>query len=80
MNGASASFGPLLNGVPVTSYIGIQLRFSLTPGDSASFLSRFDVVESVPDVSSSATLVAIALPFVVAMTSRSRRRKGKPSA
>ena len=78
-NTASASFGPLLNGVPVTSYIGIQLRFSLTPGDSASFLSRFDVVESVPDVSSSAALVAIALPFVVAMTARSRRRKGKPS-
>ncbi len=79
-NSAAASFGPLLNGVPVTSYIGIQLRFSLTPGDSASFLSRFDVVESVPDVSSSAALVAIALPFVAAMTARSRRRKGKPGA
>ena len=73
-NTASASFGPLLNGVPVTNYIGIQLRFSLTPGDSASFLSRFDVVESVPDPGSSVALVAIALPFVVAMM-RSRRRK-----
>ena len=78
-NTASAAFGPFLNGVPVTSHIGIQLRFSLTPGDSASFLSRFDVVESVPDASSSAALVVIALPFVVAMTARSRRRKGKPS-
>ena len=27
-----------------------------------------------------AALVGIALPFVVAMTARSRRRKGKPSA
>ncbi|MGH9218776.1 MAG: hypothetical protein ACRD1W_05720 [Vicinamibacterales bacterium] len=79
-NTASASFGPLASAVPVTSFIGIQLRFSLTPGDTASILSRFDVVESVPDAGSSAALVAIALPFVVAMTTRSRRRKAKPSA
>jgi hypothetical protein len=79
-NTASASFGPVLNGVPVTSNIGIQLRFSLTAGDTAAILSRFDVVESVPDAGSSAALVAIALPFVVAMTARSRRRKAKPSA
>ena len=79
-NTASASFGPLASAVPVTSFIGIQLRFSLTPGDTASILSRFDVVESVPDAGSSAALVAIALPFVVAMTARSRRRKAKPSA
>ena len=74
-NTASASFGPLVNGVPVTTHIGIQLRFSLTPGDTAAFLSRFDVVESVPDASSSGTLVAIALPLFVAMTARLRRRK-----
>ena len=83
-NTAFASFGPLLSAIPVSSSIGIQLRFSLTPGDTASFLSRFDVVEPVvnrvPDAASSAALVTIAVPFVVAMTARSRRRKDKLSA
>src|SRR5262249_11494282 len=41
---ASAAFGPTPNAVTVTSNIGIQLIFSLTPGDTASILSRFDVV------------------------------------
>jgi hypothetical protein len=44
VNSATASFGPDTSGVAVTSNIGIQLRFSLTPGDTASILSRFDVV------------------------------------
>jgi hypothetical protein len=47
-NTAAASFGPSLSGIPVTSNIGIQLRFSLTAGDTASILSRFDV-NQVPE-------------------------------
>jgi hypothetical protein len=50
-NTASASFGPSVNFTPVNSDIGIQLRFSLTPGDTASILSRFDVV-AVPEPTS----------------------------
>ena len=76
-----ASFGPSLSSIPVSSNIGIQLRFSLTPGDTASILSRFDVVEPiqrVPDAGSSAALLAITMPFVVALTARPRRRKSKP--
>ncbi|HMO86193.1 MAG TPA: hypothetical protein PKC18_14855 [Lacipirellulaceae bacterium] len=42
--GSNASFGPQPSGVPVTNNIGIQLRFTLTAGDTASILSRFDVV------------------------------------
>jgi len=81
-NTAFASFGPLLSGIPVTSTIGIQLRFSLSAGDTASILSRFDVVEAraVPDVGSSATMVAIAMPLFLAMSARSRRRKARPGA
>jgi hypothetical protein len=40
---ASATFGPIVSGTAVTSNIGIQLRFMLSPGDTASILSRFDV-------------------------------------
>jgi len=54
-NTASASFGPGVNGIPVTSNIGIQLRFVLTPGDTASILSRFDVVD-VPEPGSLALI------------------------
>lgn len=45
---SSATFGPTANAVPVNSNIGIQLRFSLTAGDTASILSRFDVV-AIPE-------------------------------
>ena len=55
-NSASASFGPTVSGVPVSSNIGIQLRFSVTPGDTVSILSRFDVV-AVPEPSSAAMLL-----------------------
>jgi len=44
-NSSAASFGPLVNNVPVGANIGIQLRFSLTAGDTAAILSRFDVTE-----------------------------------
>jgi len=70
-NTASASFGPSLNAIPVTSNIGIQLRFSLTPGDTASILSRFDVV-AVPEPAS-VVLVAIALAVALCIAARSRR-------
>ena len=41
---ASSTFGATPSGVPVTSSIAVQLRFTLSPGDTASILSRFDVV------------------------------------
>lgn len=43
-----ASFGPLVNLLPVTSNIRILLNFNLTAGDTASILSRFDVV-AIPE-------------------------------
>jgi hypothetical protein len=67
-NTASASFGPTASAVPVTSNIGIQLRFSLTPGDTAAILSRFDVTE-IPEPASAA-LIGIGL----ALAARIRRR------
>lgn len=48
---AAASFGPIVNAMSVASNIGIQLRFSLTAGDTASILSRFDV-NPVPEPAS----------------------------
>jgi hypothetical protein len=68
---ASASFGPTANGVPVTSSIGIQLRFSLTPGDTAAILSRFDVVVPEP---TSAALIGAALALVASPGGRLNRR------
>jgi hypothetical protein len=60
---ASDSFGPTLSNVPVNSSIGIQLRFSLTAGDTATILSRFDVVIPEP---ASAGLFLIGLLGVIA--------------
>jgi len=40
---ASATFGPTPSGIAAGSSIGIQLRFTLSPGDTATILSRFDV-------------------------------------
>jgi hypothetical protein len=63
-SGASASFGPTVNGTAVTSNIGIQLRFSLTAGDTAAILSRFDVV-AIPEPASlaSGVLAMLAVSF-----------------
>ena len=49
-NTASATFGPSVSGIPVATNIGVQLRFTLSAGDTASILSRFDVVP-VPEPS-----------------------------
>jgi hypothetical protein len=65
---AVASFGPTPNNIPVTSNIGILLRFSLTPGDTAAILSRFDVVPEP----TYAALIGIGL--VTCIGSRLRRR------
>jgi hypothetical protein len=65
---ANASFGPVVNAVPVVSSISIQLRFTLTPNDTIAILSRFDVV-AVPEPASW-LLGGVALAFVA----RARRR------
>jgi hypothetical protein len=46
--GASASFGYDLNNIPVTSSMGIQLRFQLTPGATAAIISDFQI-EPIPE-------------------------------
>jgi len=69
--GSAATFGPTVNASAVTSNIGIQLRFMLTAGDTASILSRFDV-EPVPEPSS---LVLSALGLVGMVTVGWRRRR-----
>lgn len=66
-NNDLASFGPDFSNIAVNATMGIQLRFSLTAGDTASILSRFDVV-AVPAPG------AVALLGVSAMCFRGRRR------
>jgi hypothetical protein len=68
-NLTSSSFGPGASLVPVTSTIGIVLRFSLTAGDSASILSRFDVVIPEP---ASMTLGGVAMLAALAVARRRR--------
>jgi hypothetical protein len=60
---ASESFGFEPNAVPVNvgGEIGIRLRFTLTPGDSAAILSRFDI-SAVPEP---ASLYAFAVALAV---------------
>ena len=71
---SSATFGPTVNAVPVNNNIGIQLRFSLTAGDTASILSRFDVTE-IPEPSSAAAACAGTMLLLTGALSRSRRRQ-----
>jgi len=71
-NIASASFGspiPSLPGPAALVSIGIQLDFTLTGHDSASFTSNHVVVESVPEPQTGA-LVAVGLLLVA------KRRRG----
>jgi hypothetical protein len=68
---SAATFGPTVNASAVTSNIGIQLRFALSAGDTASILSRFDV-EAVPEPS---TLVLSALGLLGTTAVGWRRRR-----
>ena len=70
---SSATFGPTVNAVPVNTNIGIQLRFSLTPGDTASILSRFDVTV-IPEPGSVAA-ACVGTTLVVSGTRLPRRRR-----
>ena len=73
-NTLSATFGPSVSGVPVVTNIGVQLRFMLSPGDTASILSRFDVVP-VPEPSTIAltSLLAAAVFGIRGRRVRSHR-------
>ncbi len=68
VNNALAAFGPITSTVPVNSSIGVQLDFTLTAGDSAAFLSRFDVV--IPEPST----VLLAVFGLVGILLLARRR------
>jgi hypothetical protein len=61
VNNALDDFGPAANALAVTSYIAIELNFTLSPGDSAAILSRFDVI---PEPSSALLLGAASLLLV----------------
>ncbi len=70
-NTASATFGPTASIIPVNSNIGIQLRFSLTPGDTAAILSRFDVVPEPMSVA----LMGVGLLLVTGIAVGLNRKK-----
>jgi hypothetical protein len=67
---AAATFGPNASNMPVNTQIGIQLTFTLTPGDTASILSRFDVVPEP----ASAAMVVIGLAIMASVCRRYGRR------
>ena len=54
---AVASYGLEANIVPVNTSIGILLRFQLTPGDSVTILSDFEVAPVIPEPSTLALLL-----------------------
>jgi len=62
-------FGFDVNGVAVGSSIGIQLRFTLSPGDTAAIISDFEVT-TIPEPSS----LALALLGACVVVWRCRRR------
>lgn len=63
--------GPSLPGPAVTTDIGVRLRFTLSPGDTASFTSVF-VVEPVPEPST-VVLAGLALCGLVLVVRSSKR-------
>ena len=66
---ASAAYGYEANAVPVTSNIGIQLRFQLSPGDTVAIISDFEIV-AVPEPG---TLAFLLLGGSVLVLRRQRR-------
>jgi hypothetical protein len=74
-NTAAATFGPTVSNVPVSTTIGVQLRFMLSPGDTASILSRFDVIPGGPNggLPEPTTLTLGAIVAVLGMGLRGRR-------
>lgn len=57
-NSSFASFGFDPNNIPVLSSIGIQLAFTLSPGDTAAILSDFELVSvNVPEPGTLALLL-----------------------
>lgn len=54
---SSAAFGFDLNNIAVTSSIGIELRFTLSPGDTVAIVSDFEVVDVIPEPGTAALLL-----------------------
>lgn len=72
----SANFGtpiPSLPGPGVTSDIGITLKFTLTPGDSASFTGVF-VVNPVPEP---ASMMLATCGFAIVLGASWQRRRSR---
>ena len=51
-----ANFGPIIDGTSVGASIGIDHRFNLTAGDSATITSRFEINSAIPEPASMALL------------------------
>jgi hypothetical protein len=62
---AVASYGFEANNVPVNTSIGILLRFQLTPGDSVTILSDFEVAPVIPEPSALALILLGGGAFVL---------------
>lgn len=61
VNSVNTTFGFSPSNVAITSYMAIEHTFTLTAGDSASFLSRFDVVVPEPATIALLSLGGLAL-------------------
>jgi len=54
---SSDAFGYDLNNIAVNSSIGIELRFTLSPGDTVAIVSDFEVVDVIPEPGTAALLL-----------------------